>query len=241
MSSINRPGRSTWRVCAALWCAVTAPVAVLTLVVGALWLGLEGLLVLGVVAGIPVVVYLCVRAESRDEAPSDVRAVHVLAGAGAVIALVGTLELFGGLGLLLDVLLAGAGVLLARWRRCLPRPAAPLVVEQPPLPAELVRPVPRVARRGPHGHRQTRHAMPAGGPDVIRLCAVWRSSYTALQHCTDPARRAALVASREECLAGLERCAPEAFRRWLETVPGAADVPTEFFTRHTSGRSDEAR
>ena len=240
MSRSYRPGRSAWRVCAALWCAVTAPVAALTLATGALWLGLEGTVVLGVVAGIPVIVYLSLRTESRGDAPVDVRGVHVLAGAGAVLALVGVLELLGALGLLLAALLIGTGVLLARWRQHLARLAPPLVVEQPPLPADLVRPVPRAARRGSHGHRQTRHPMPAGGPDVVRLCAVWRSSYTALQHCTDPARRAALVATREECLAGLERSAPEAFGRWLATVPGADDDPTEFFARHPSGRSDEA-
>lgn len=238
MSRNDRAGRSAWRVCAALWCAVTAPVAAFTLVTGALWLGVEGLLVLGVVGGVPATVYLCLRDESPGDPPSGFRAVHALAGAGAVIALVGTLGVLGGPGLLLGGLLAGTGLLLHRWRQHLARLVPPVPVQQPPLPADLVRPVPGAGRRGPHGHR---HATSAGSPDVVRLCAVWRSSYTALQQCTDPARRAALVATREECLAGLEQSAPEAFDRWLATRPGAADDPTDFFTRHRSGQDDGVR
>ncbi|MEV6287737.1 hypothetical protein [Kribbella sp. NPDC051770] len=69
------------------------------------------------------------------------------------------------------------------------------------------------------------------------LCLAWCLSTTALESAGSADERLAITATRLSYLDELERRQPESFTAWMETTPGPAADPSDFFVRtdhHTS-------
>jgi hypothetical protein len=62
------------------------------------------------------------------------------------------------------------------------------------------------------------------------LCRAWRASYSELQQCDDPRRRAEFVEARQQFLDELERRDPVAFAQWLRSGADAGSDPSEFLS-----------
>ncbi len=174
------------------------------LVVVALFVGLNaaGLSIAGAIAN-----------DASDRRVGTGLRTGVVATAVAV-AVIGLVAVFGGLGLLLSVLLAATSPpLVDRYGRWLERRRLDRREAQIPADERDVSDMPR--RR-------------CSEMTTEELVLAWRTSFNALLRAQTTAAKNAVVARRQQYLDELERRDPDGLRRWLDSGARAASDPSRF-------------
>jgi len=203
------------------WTAVTAAVVLLGVAVALLTSPAAVLVVLGVVALVALSIQRHLGSVPLREA---VRAGAVAAVGG--VAIVGLVGLLGPAAFGLALLLGGGcpAVLL----RCLPR--------RRPAPTPVPRPA---ATDGPEAKapvkptRVSTASAQLADLSTEQLCWRWRTSFIALCNSPSWVARARLARDRQHYLDEMERRAPAAFRRWLDSGARAAGDPGSYLIQRT--------
>lgn len=200
--------RIWWALAALVWLvgcfAAVEMVPTSALVVVALFVGLNaaGLSIAGAIAN-----------DASDRRVGTGLRTGVVATAVAV-AVIGLVAVFGGLGLLLSVLLAATSPpLVDRYGRWLERRRLDRREAQIPADERDVSDMPR--RR-------------CSEMTTEELVLAWRTSFNALLRAQTTAAKNAVVARRQQYLDELERRDPDGLRRWLDSGARAASDPSRF-------------